>query len=361
MSSPPLQITFFSCLRHEIAAFTTYLSAFSHSFQLKYNDAQLNASTLSLARNASVICLSSQDHLTKQVLRELHGFGVRLIVLRFPASRPFHISTAKALNIDIAHLPSYPVASLAEFAISLILSLTRKVAFATKISRQDNLAQNSLLGFNLSGITVGVIGTGRIGTAVIRILVGFGCRILVYDVYERKEVLELGIRYVPLKVLLRQSDIISLHAPLVSNTYRLFNKHTLARCKRGVYIVNISRTALLCLRDVTEALISGHVGGLAMDICEGDAHLYFDAQTGDVLSTTFQFLRSMPNVIITSRMAGLTTNALKLMVENTVKCFLEFQRGEPITNAIRTVATPRPSIEGQMPSKSERTYLGYPI
>eukprot|EP00177_Eucheuma_denticulatum_P004419 GFKZ01008022.1.p1 GENE.GFKZ01008022.1~~GFKZ01008022.1.p1 ORF type:complete len:354 (+),score=36.40 GFKZ01008022.1:511-1572(+) len=333
---PRLRVIMFSAMRHEITAFEKQLaSTDSHRIDLVFVPAQLDRNTVSLAQGARAICLFPTDHVDAHLLGQLRTLGVQLIALRSPGVSSVDIAKAAQLDIQVARIPTHPHTSIAEYTIALMLALNRKVHLAANKVREGNMSLQGLVGFELSGATVGVVGTGKVGRLVAKILRGFDCKVLACDVIELEEVNKLGVHYVSMGTILESSDIISLHAPLVPGTYHMIDGETLPRCKKGVHIINTSRGGLIDIRATVNALRSGQIGGLAMDVYEGEAGLFFKDHTGDQVDEDFQILRSMSNVLITGHLSALTTKAVESMACATVKTLLQFLAGEDLDYGVK--------------------------
>lgn len=336
---------------YEIQAFEESLSgspATASLFDIVYISAGLDASTASLARGADVVCLFVVDTADAQVLRVLASVGVRLITLRCAGVGSVDLRSAAKLGIRVVKIPPHAPASIAEYTVSMILALNRKIHIAINRVRDGNFSLNGLVGFDMHSKTIGIIGTGKVGRATARILSGFGCSILAYDIRESEDVVSLGGRYVSMAKLFSASDIIVLHAPLVGATHHIICQESLARCKPGVMIVNTSRGGLIDIQAVIEGLRNGTVGSLGMDVYEGEAGLFFRDNTGEPLDPNFQVLQSMPNVIVTGHQSTLTESTLEATANATIRSLLQFSSGDVMqyeVNAVRrrsTGASPTP-------------------
>lgn len=305
------------------------------ALDLVFVSARLEPATVSLAGGARAVCLFASDLVDAHVLRLLREEGVELVALRYAGISSVDLAMAAELGIRIARAPGHAPTSIAEYAVTLMLTLNRKVHVAASRVRDGNLLLNGLVGFDVANKTVGIIGTGKVGRLTARILRGFGCRLLAYDMMESKEVVANGGKYVAMGTLLAQSDILMLHAPLVPGTHHMIGRETLPRCKRGVHIVNTSRGGLIDVRAAIEGLRSGQIGALAMDVYEGESSLFFRDHTGEMLDVDFQLLKSMPNVIMTGHQAALTTDALEAIAKATVHTLWQFQRNEPVDCEVR--------------------------
>lgn len=242
----------------------------SSSIELVFHDFPLSKDTVSLVTGAKAVCVFVNDDVSAPVLEALHEAGVRAILLRCAGFNNVDLDKAKQLGIFVANVPSYSPEAVAEFALALIQTLNRNTHRAYNRVREGNYNLDGLLGRTLHGKTVGLVGTGKIGVALARILKGFGCTLLAHDPYESDAFKELG-KYTDLDTLLSSSDIVSLHCPLMPSTRYIINKETLAKMKKGAMLVNTSRGALIDTKAVIKALKSKQLGGLALDVYEGES------------------------------------------------------------------------------------------
>lgn len=335
---PRLRVIMFGAMEHEVTAFENEMQSTSETrvLDIVYVSAQLDKSTATLATGAKAVSLFATDHADAHILGTLHALGVQLITLRYAGVPSLDLAKASELGMRVAPAPAHAPTSIAEYTILLLLALNRKVHIATNRVRDGNMTMQGLVGFDLRGKTVGIIGTGKVGKIVVRILSSFGCKVLAFDMIESSEVIATGAKYVSMNTLLASSDIISLHAPLVPGTRHMIGSHTLPLCKMGVYIINTSRGALIDAKAAIGALRSGQIGGLALDAYEGEATLFFRDHTGVQTDVDFQLLRSMPNVLITGHQAALTTNALASVAKATLKTLFQFYHGEDLEYEIPT-------------------------
>lgn len=334
--TPRLRVIMYSAMPYEVSAFEHVLRATPESrvLDLVFVSAHLDRSTASLATGARAVCLFATDRADTYLLGRLRDLGVELVALRYAGVSSVDLEKASELGIRVARAPAHAPTSIAEYTVALMLSLNRKVHLASARVRDGNLSLQGLVGFDMASKTVGIIGTGKVGRIVARILRGFGCRVLAYDMIESQEFIDTGGRYVSMGALLASCDILTLHAPLVPGTLHMIGGETLARCKNGVYIVNTSRGGLIDKKAAIEALQSGQIGALAIDVYEGEASFYFRDHTGETLDPEFQMLKSMPNVLITGHQSALTTNALASVANATIRTLLQFHAGDELDYAI---------------------------
>ncbi len=240
------------------------------------------------------------------------------------------------LGVEVVRVPAYSPHAVAEFTVGLILSLNRRIHRAYVRTRDNNFALDGLLGFDLHGRTVGVIGTGAIGAIVARIMrQGFACEVLAYDLQERPELVEMGVRYTAPRELAAASDIITLHCPLTPQTRHIVNRETLARTRRGFMLVNTSRGALVDGEALIDGLKSGQIGAAALDVYEQEADFFFEDLSGEVIQDdVLQRLLTFPNVLLTGHQAFFTRDALTAIAGTTIASITAFDRGEPLANRV---------------------------
>ncbi|MDX2182624.1 MAG: 2-hydroxyacid dehydrogenase [Gemmatimonadaceae bacterium] len=303
--------------------------------ELHFTAAQLDFQTAALADGFDAVCLFVNDRAPAAVMARLAQGGVRCIAQRSTGYNNLDLHAAAAHGITCLRVRDYSPYAVAEFAVALLQTLNRKVHRAYNRTREHNFRLAGLLGHDLHGRTVGVVGTGRIGAIFARILHGFGCPILAYDVKPNPEVLALGGRYVPLDELLESADIISLHVPLLPETRHLLDAERLARCKRGVMIVNTSRGGLVDTPALLDALQSGHIGAVALDVYEEEEGKFFRDLSDQVLDDeVLARLMTFPNVLVTSHQAFFTHEAMTTIAETTLTNLDDIAAGRPSPNAL---------------------------
>lgn len=308
----------------------------SYNYDLVFFEARLTQNTTALASGFPVVCAFINDQLDASVLEILAGSGTRLIALRSAGFNNVDLDAAESLGIDVVRVPAYSPYAVAEHAVGLILMLNRKLYRAYNRVRDDNFSLHGLLGFDLHGSTVGVVGTGKIGQCFAQIMAGFGCQLLGYDVQQNSTCLDLGMRYVDLSELLRDSDIISLHCPLLSSTHHLVNAESVREMKPGVMLINTSRGALIDTRAVIDGIKTGKIGYLGIDVYEEEANLFFEDLSDQVIQDeTFQLLQSFPNVVITAHQAFFTRNALEAIAQTTLANIADFEAGRACPNTVK--------------------------
>ena len=299
-----------------------------HGHALSFFEAHLAPETAVLAVGHDAVCAFVNDTVNAEVLRQLAAGGTRLIALRSAGFNHVDLAAARDLGITVARVPAYSPHAVAEHAVGLILTLNRKLHRAYARVREGNFSLNGLRGFDLYGRTVGIIGTGKIGTELARIMLGFGCRVLAFDIEVSPACRDLGVEYVTLDELLRGSDIVSLHCPLNEHTHHLINAARLATMKRGVMLINTSRGRLIDTRAAIAALKSGQIGYLGIDVYEEEEQLFFEDLSSQIIhDDVFMRLLTFPNVMVTAHQAFFTDEALLNIAGTTIANVTAFERG----------------------------------
>lgn len=306
-----------------------------HNHQLKFFTPNLNLETVDLANGFEAVCAFVNDRLDLPVIEILHQQGIRLIALRCAGYNNVDLGAAKEVGITIVRVPAYSPYAVAEHAIALILTLNRKIHRAYNRVREGNFALNGLLGFDLHGRTVGIVGTGKIGRIAGQILHGFGCHILAYDIYPNKEFAEQYAEYVSFEDLLIQSDIISLHCPLTTETHHLIDDKAIAKMKTGVMLVNTSRGGLINTKAVIQGLKTKQIGHLALDVYEQESSIFFEDMSEEIIQDdVFERLLTFPNVIITGHQAFFTADALNNIAETTLNNITAIEQNQDCLNKV---------------------------
>ena len=298
----------------------------------RFQQFRLDNKTVLAADGAQAVCVFVNDHLNREVLERLAGSGIRLVALRCAGFNNVDLEAARELGIAITRVPSYSPHAVAEHTIALILALNRKIHRAYNRVREMNFSLSGLVGFDLFGKTAGVLGTGKIGRIVAEILRGFGMRVLAFDPFPNQEwAAQQGIEYVEARTLMRESDLITLHLPLTPQTDHIVNKDTLAQTKPVFMLINVSRGGLIHTRALIEALKSGHIGGVALDVYEEEEGIFFEDLSGEVLrDDELARLLTFPNVLVTAHQAFLTHEALSEIARITVENVLRFVGKQPL-------------------------------
>ncbi|MDP4528266.1 2-hydroxyacid dehydrogenase [Alkalimonas delamerensis] len=327
-----MKVTVYSAKKYDQQAFSRWADP---KLDFHYLELKLSEETVSLAADSAAICAFVNDDLSAPVLTALQAQGVRMIALRCAGFNNVDLDAAKALGIQVARVPAYSPEAVAEHTVGMMLALNRKLHKAYNRVRDDNFALDGLLGFNMHGKTVGLIGTGRIGKATARILLGFGCTLLCHDLYEDAELKQLGARYVPLPELYQQSHIISLHCPLTPETRYLINVDSLAQMKENVMLINTSRGGLIDTKAVINALKSRKIGYLGLDVYEQEADLFFENLSEMVIDDdVFKRLLTFPNVLITGHQAFFTEEAMQQISQITSDNLVAFDKGTASGNEL---------------------------
>jgi D-lactate dehydrogenase len=323
-----VKVAVFDTHRYDRAAFETANPRFGHS--LTFLEPRLTAQTAALAAGHDAVCSFVNDRLDAAALGTLAAAGVRAIALRSAGFNHVDLAAAGRLGLTVMRVPEYSPHAVAEHAVALVLALNRKIHRAYARVREGNFSLEGLVGFDLHGKTVGLVGTGRIGAAAARIFAGFGCRVLAYDLRPT----DLPVTYVSVDELYRASDIVSLHVPLTPQTHHLVGELAFSRMKPGVVLVNTSRGALIDTRALIHALKRGHVGGAVLDVYEEEEGVFFRDLSDRVLQDdVLARLLTFPNVLVTSHQGFLTAEALAAIATTTLGNLAAFERGAP-TNVV---------------------------
>jgi D-lactate dehydrogenase len=326
-----MKIAFFSTKSYE----KIYFDRFNTQHKLTYFDAALNETTANLSAGFEAICAFVNDKLDKKTLDILAKNEVKVILLRSAGYNNVDMPAASARGIKVFRVPSYSPQAVAEHALALILTLNRKTHKAYNRVREFNFSLEHLVGFNLHGKTVGVIGTGNIGSAFCQIMLGLGCKVLACDIVENQALIEKGVAFCSLDELLAQSDIISLHCPLYGQTQHLINENTIAKMKDGVMLINTSRGGLLDSKAAIQALKVGKIGYLGIDVYEQEAGIFFKDDSENVMQDdVIARLMSFPNVLITGHQAFLTDEALGQIAQITLQNCSDFEAGKKTENEV---------------------------
>ena len=311
-----------------------YLSRASGADELDwhFHEFRLETKTVFAAQGAQAVCVFVNDVVNREILERLVSSGIRLVTLRCAGFNNVDLDAAKELGVAITRVPSYSPHAVAEHAIALLLTLNRKIHRAFNRVRELNFSLSGLVGFDLYGKTAGIFGTGKTGRIVGEILRGFGMRVLASDLYPNQEwAVKNGIEYVELSRLAKESDIITLHAPLTLQTDRIVNEESLALMKPGVILINVSRGRLIHTHALIKALKSGHVGGVGLDVYEEEEGIFFEDLSGEILQDDeLARLLTFPNVLVTAHQAFLTHEALSEIARITVENVRRFASEEAL-------------------------------
>ena len=323
-----MKVTFFSTLAFE-RPFLEQANAGRH--ELLFLEADLNAITVALAQGSAAVCVFAPDEVSAPILEQLQAHGVRYVAVRAAGTDNVDLAAAYRLGLPVANVPDYSPHAIAEHAVTLMLALCRHLRQADQQLRANDFCLNKLIGFDLYGKTVGILGVGHIGGVVAGILHGFGCRLLGVDVQPNPELTRrYDLEYVPLAELCARADIITVHTPLNPETRHLIDEELLGRMKHGVMLINTGRGGVLDTAAATRALDSGQLGYLGLDVYEGEKGLFFVNHTTDQLrDTTFARLLTYPNVFITGHQAYLTREALTNIADSTIASLDAWAGGTP--------------------------------
>ncbi len=303
--------------------------------ELFFLEARLDGTTSPLAAGCPVVCAFVNDQVTKASLVTLAKQGTKLVALRSAGFNHVDLEAAAELGLKVVRVPAYSPYAVAEHAVALMLCLNRKIHRAFNRVREGNFALDGLMGFDFHAKTVGVVGTGKIGYLVARIMKGFGCQLLVYDPYVNPDCEALGAKYVYLPELLAASDVISLHCPLMPQTHHLINETTVKQMKHGAMLINTSRGALIDTVAAIEGLKSGKIGYLGLDVYEEEADLFFEDLSQKVIhDDVFARLLMFPNVVVTGHQAFFTQTALESIAKTTIENITAFEQGQPLVNEV---------------------------
>ncbi len=328
----------------KVAVFSTkyyereYLNKFNTGgkHQLTYFDNALTTDTINLTIGFDAVCVLLTDKIDEAIVDKLSANSIQLIDLRSAGYDNVDIAAATKRNIKVMRVPAYSPHAIAEHAVALILTLDRKTHKAYNRVRENNFTLNNLMGFNLSGKTVGVVGTGKIGRAFCNIVLGFGCKVIAYDIKESAAMIEKGIEYKNFDNLLQVSDIISIHCPLTEQTHHLFNSIAFAKMKVGAMLINTSRGAVIKTSHAVEALKRRQLGYLGIDVYEGEENLFFkDLSQTIVEDDLIERLMSFNNVLITPHQAFFTKEAVEQIAITTLQNFTDFEKGIPLENEVK--------------------------
>ncbi len=314
-----IKIAFFDAKDYDIASFEEALG--DKNFKIKFFDTKLNTDTAKLAKGYDVVCVFVNDTVDEKVIASLVKKGVKLIALRCAGFNNVDVRYAKD-KIGVVRVPAYSPYAVAEHAMALLLTSVRRIHKSYIRTKDFNFSLNGLMGFDLHGKTVGVVGTGKIGRVFIDICRGFGMNVIAYDKFPAKD---SDIEYVDIKEIWKRSDIISFHCPLTDETYHMVDSKSIKNMKKGVVLINTSRGALIDADALLEGIRSRHVGAACLDVYEEEADVFFEDRSGHIFEDdTLARLISMPNVIVTSHQAFLTKEALTNIAHTTLDNISEY-------------------------------------
>lgn len=334
-----MKISFFDTHSFEKPIFVSQNK--SYDFDIDFIDTRLDSTTALLASGSQAVCSFVNDKIDEACIDQLSRIGVRLIALRCAGFNHVDLQAAQKKDITVCRVPGYSPHSVAEYTIGLLLCLNRKIHKSYLRVRELDFSLKGLVGFDLYGKTVGVLGTGKIGSLVAQILAAFGCNVLCCDEFPSAQLsTNPNIKYVDLKTLAKESDVISLHVPLTPQTHHMVDQKMLSDTKPGVYIINTGRGALIDSKALIKALKSGHIGGAALDVYEEEEAVFFKNVSDQILQDdTLARLLTFPNVLISSHQAFLTKEALENIADTTLKNMSQFdQTASVAVDALVTAA-----------------------
>lgn len=340
-----MKMAMFDTHRFERESFEAANTGSSH--EITFLEPRLTIATAPLAQGHGAVCSFVNDELDERTLTALRNGGTRLVALRSAGFNHVDVAAAARLGLPVVRVPEYSPHAVAEHAVALVLALNRKIHRAYARVREWNFSLDGLVGFDLHGKTVGIVGTGRIGQAAARIFCGFGCAVLAYDLRPDPALAALGVRYVELPEIFAAADIISLHVPLSPASHHLIDASALGAMKRGAMLINTGRGALIDSRALIEALKTGHLGAAGLDVYEEEEGIFFQDLSNRVLQDdVLARLLTFPNVLVTSHQAFLTKEALDAIARTTLENVAAFEAGEPLQNQVRAEQVLRPAGRG---------------
>jgi D-lactate dehydrogenase len=325
-------VSFFSTQSYD----KTFFDRHNKMNEIRYFEVALTEQTAALAKGSQAVCVFVNDKITEGVIQQLSKMGISLIVLRCAGYNNVNLEAAKQHGLVIVRVPAYSPHAVAEHAVALILTLNRKTHKAYNRIREGNFSLDRLIGFDLYQKNVGVVGTGKIGEAFCRIMLGFGCKVWAYDVTENADLTKQGVVFTSLENLLKQSDIISLHCPLNDATHHLINTESLKTMKQGAMLINTGRGALIDTQAVVDALKIGQLGYLGIDVYEQEDKLFFrDFSESIIQDDLILRLMSFPNVLITAHQAFFTEEALTQIATITLQNIRDFEEKKHLANQVQ--------------------------
>lgn len=329
-----MKVAFFSTKSYDKEYFTRFNHHNLH--ELTFFEVPLNQQTASLTADFESVCVFVNDKIDKKTIEIISANGIKIVALRCAGFNNVDLKAAKSRNLSVVRVPAYSPESVAEHATALILTLNRKTHKAYNRVREGNFSIENLTGFNLSGKTVGVIGTGLIGASFCKIMLGFGCTVLAYDIQESADLVAKGVQYKNLDEVLIEGDIISLHCPLTPETSHIINTDSISKMKNGVMLINTSRGALINAQDAIESLKTGKIGYLGIDVYEQEADLFFqDLSESVIQDDVIARLISFPNVLITGHLGFFTKEALEEIATITLSNLSDFENDLILKNQIK--------------------------
>lgn len=326
-----MKVVVFSSKRYErdFLAKNPQVTETAPKIEFEFSAIRLDSTTVHLASGADAVCAFVNDNIDNETCSQLAKGGTRCILLRCAGFNQVDLPAAAKNGITVLRVPAYSPYAVAEFAVALLLTIGRKTHKAYNRTRESNFSLFGLMGFDIHGKTIGICGTGKIGRLFAKIMLSFGTKVIAYDVYQSAEAKEMGIEYVTLDELFARADIISLHCPLLPTTHHMIGEDAVNKMKKGVILINTSRGELVNMDALMNGLKEKTIGACAMDVVEGEAALFFDDHSGEILEDEkIARLMSFPNVLITPHIAFCTDTAMTNIWGTTVRNLLEFTSKE---------------------------------
>ncbi|MFH0266585.1 2-hydroxyacid dehydrogenase [Vibrio rumoiensis] len=328
-----MKISMFSTKSYDEASFRQANENYGH--ECHFYNFQLDLKTASIAEDSQVVCAFVNDDLSRPVLEKLASQGTKLIAMRCAGFDRVDLQAAKELGLQVVRVPAYSPEAIAEHAVGMMMCLNRRFHKAYQRTRDANFSLEGLTGFNFHGKTAGVIGTGKIGLATMRILKGLGMNVLCYDPYPSEVATNLGATYASLEEIYQQADVITLHCPLTAENQRLLNAESFSKMKDHVMIINTSRGGLLDSQDAIEALKMGKIGALGLDVYDNEKELFFQDKSNDIITDDiFRRLSACHNVLFTGHQAFLTQEALANIADTTLSNIEAFAHNKASGNEV---------------------------
>lgn len=328
-----MKVAVFGAKSYDKQYFSAENERYGH--ELVFLDAHLNKRTATLAKGFNAVCAFVNDNIDGECLKQLANCGVTTVALRCAGFNNVDLQAAAALNIAVVRVPKYSPHGVAEHALTLVMALNRKIYKAYNRVRENNFSLEGLLGFNLNTKTVGVIGTGEIGSVFCQLMTAFGCQVLAYDPVPNQHCIDCGVEYTDLHTLFERSDIISLHCPLTPETHHLIDEQAITTMKNAVMLINTSRGGLIDTASVIKHLKTGKIGYLGLDVYEEEGDLFFEDVSNVILEDDiFARLLTFPNVLITGHQAFFTRDALKSIAVTTLQNLSDIEDGRKCLNQL---------------------------
>lgn len=325
-----MKIAFYSTKPYDKIWFES-LNNEKYGFQIDFLESPCKEASITLARGYDAICIFVNDYVTAPMVEELYQMGVKAILLRSAGFNHVDLKAAKG-KLEVLRVPSYSPEAVAEYAMAMLLTVNRYTHKAYTRTREFNMNINGLMGRNLFHKTAGIVGTGKIGQAMIRICQGFSMDVIAYDLYPNKD---LSVKYVSKEELFRNSDVISLHCPLTEETYHLINKESIGQMKKNIYLINTSRGRLIDTSYLIEGLLQGVFAGVGLDVYEEEEGVFYEDRSNDImLDEELARLTSFPNVLISSHMGFFTKEATKAIAEVTLENAYALENGKELKNSV---------------------------